>query len=348
MKKNLHILTPIPLSDGEGGIPRRLLVLKFGRNDFTKGADTSSFPFDRKDGEAIIRDFLSRGKDLVVDYDHQTMVPGVRAPAAGWVSRLSLTEDGLEADVSWTDEASKALSSRQYRYHSPVLLFGRDGHPAKISSIALTNHPALHHYAPLVAHDTPQETNMDQTLKKLAGILGLELSFSDDMEENGEKTPMEGGNLAEAIKAIEAKIEELMRLKEKAEAIMKQNEVASLDDLAGKIAGMVPASEKAELQGRIDAILAEKAVEKAFADGKLIEAQRAWAMEYAAKEPKAFAAFVEKSPKVVPLSDTPCGGKKEQSKEKTMGFSEDDMEILRKFGVSPEDIDKKEKTNQEE
>ena len=57
MKKNLHILTPIPLSDGEGGIPRRLLVLKFGRNDFTKGADTSSFPFDRKDGENILPEF---------------------------------------------------------------------------------------------------------------------------------------------------------------------------------------------------------------------------------------------------------------------------------------------------
>lgn len=57
MKKNLHILAPIPLSDGEGGIPRRLLVLKFGRNDFTKEADTSSFPFDRKDGENILPEF---------------------------------------------------------------------------------------------------------------------------------------------------------------------------------------------------------------------------------------------------------------------------------------------------
>ena len=57
MKKNLHILTPIPLSDGEGGIPRRLLVLKFGRNDFTNGAVTSSFPCDRKDGENMLPEF---------------------------------------------------------------------------------------------------------------------------------------------------------------------------------------------------------------------------------------------------------------------------------------------------
>lgn len=96
----------------------------------------------------IIADLNGRD-DLVIDYDHQTLLlkqNGQPAPAAGWFKRVVWRESqGLYAtDVKWTDKARAMLSAGEYRYISPVFSFSEvTGKVERLFSLALTNNPGL-------------------------------------------------------------------------------------------------------------------------------------------------------------------------------------------------------------
>lgn len=133
--------------------PERIPLIPYGRNSFTRDGKSGEFNFTERDADAIIAEFTERARDLVIDYEHQTLA-GSEAPAAGWINELIKTPDGLEAGVKyWTDHAKARLESGEYRYFSPVLIFGSCGGPAALHSVALTNHPALHGVPALVAND---------------------------------------------------------------------------------------------------------------------------------------------------------------------------------------------------
>jgi len=89
------------------------------------------------------------GDDLVIDYEHQTILTktnGQPAPAAGWFNRLEW-RDGqgvFAANVRWTDKAKAMIAAREYRYISPVFEFDiNTGDVRRILGLGLTNSPAL-------------------------------------------------------------------------------------------------------------------------------------------------------------------------------------------------------------
>ena len=113
-------------------VPQTFLLLKFGANVYTKDGKEDSFRFDDASADALIAEFNSRSRDLVIDFEHSTLT-GNEAPAAGWIDRLEKTAEGLCAHVKyWTDKARDYLTKGEYRYFSPTLLFGRGGQFAGI------------------------------------------------------------------------------------------------------------------------------------------------------------------------------------------------------------------------
>ena len=130
------------MNDNERTAPESFLLLKFGANVYTKDGKEDSFRFDDASADALIAEFNSRSRDLVIDFEHSTLT-GNEAPAAGWIDRLEKTAEGLCAHVKyWTDKARDYLTKGEYRYFSPTLLFGRGGKsPDALHSVALTNHP---------------------------------------------------------------------------------------------------------------------------------------------------------------------------------------------------------------
>ena len=330
----MAFIAPTAFSDAATP-PSEFLLIRFGKTEYTKGRDDGDFMFDDKDADRIIADFARRKKDLVVDYDHST-VSGGEAPAAGWISSLVKTKDGLSAKVNWTDKAAVRLGSREYRYHSPVIFFDpKTGRPASLHSVALTNHPAFHGYEPLVADDInhTQETHMNEILKKIADALGIAIPFADG-------APDEQALAAQVL----TRLEELKAAKAEADAFLQTRNARTFNDVTGQIAGMVPASEKAELADKLAAIEAEKAVAKAFDDGKLVEAQREWALSYAKENPAAFADFIKTAPKAAPApASTVNAGKPPKSDDAgKVTFSDSDLGILARLGVTPEETTKKE------
>ena len=330
----------IPGQDAPDRVPpQTVTLLKFGCNAFTKGGERGDFEFAADDADNIIADFATRGRDLVIDYEHQTL-SGSKAPAAGWISSLEKTGEGLVASIKyWTEEAQKLLSSGEYRYFSPVLHFSRSGRSVSaIHSVALTNHPALHQVPALVADDAAdaglseglasrtlndkhkEDVQMDELLKTL-GLLAL-------ADANGQ----------EKAEAIASEVDSLLKLKGELGSFLKLHDCASLEELESSFHDMVPASEKERLESAIRKRDAETAVAKAFTDGKLAEKSRAWAIAFAERDITAFNDWAEAAPRVVPdnevdvalrgISATEIADAAELKVYRTLGLSDDQIRAL--------------------
>jgi phage I-like protein len=101
---------------------------------------------------------------LLVDFDHRSHDPAQPTTAAGWISSLEHRDDGLYAQIRWSDLGHQALTGGRYRLASPVwnradcdqwtapASDGRDVvhlRPRRLDRLALTNDPNLPGMAPL-------------------------------------------------------------------------------------------------------------------------------------------------------------------------------------------------------
>ncbi len=119
--------------------------------------------------EAMTRTFNEEARaenfpGLLVDFDHASHDPAQPTTAAGWISGLEPRDDGLYAQVRWSDLGHQALTGGRYRLASPVwnradcdqwTAPGADGRdtlhlrPRRLDRLALTNDPNLPGLVPL-------------------------------------------------------------------------------------------------------------------------------------------------------------------------------------------------------
>ncbi len=334
----LALFDGLQLQDSPGcQAPDRVTLVKFGPNAFTKGSERGEFVFTGDDAEMVIAEFAARGRDLVIDYEHQTL-SGAKAPAAGWIERLEKSADGLVAKVKyWTEEAKRLLAAGEYRYFSPVLHFSRSGRRVSaIHSVALTNHPALHQVPALVADDAADEASpglafqneernekecvpMDELLKRL-GLLALADA---------------GGQ--EKADAVLREVDALLKLKEDFEKFLKLHDLGSLEELEESLRDGVGAEERERLEKELRERDAEAAVAKAFYDGKLAERSRAWAVAFAERDLAAFKDWSENAPRVVPDNEVAAAGRKPRGDR---DLDETELKVFRALGLSEGQIEK--------
>jgi phage I-like protein len=321
--------------------PMEFMLFKFGRNEFTKDGKRGEFEFSEPDADTAIKEFETRGKDLVIDYDHQTLKGG-KAPAAGWIEKLIKTKNGLAAKVKyWTSEAARHLENGEYRYSSPVIQFSRRAKSILgIHSVALTNHPALHNNPALVADDTSadadsfsnspvQEMNLNEIkskkiekgflMKELLTMLGV-ASFADSSHE-------------EQFNAISEAVSELVELKDKVSSFLKFHNSESIEELSERIDSLPEKNEK--LQEELRKKDAEAIVAKAFADGKLAESHRKWAEHFAEKNPEAFEDWLNSAPPIMPDNKNLGDLNKVESSAK---FNDQELKVFRNLGLSESQI----------
>jgi phage I-like protein len=128
--------------------PKEFRIFPMGDVPTSKG----TFTFDHECGQAVMAAYRDQGNELHCDYEHQSLEqPPIKAPAAAWFNP-ELRSDGLWAtQVRWTPEATKYLSSGEYRYFSPAFAADEDGRILRLDSCALTNLPATKNMQGLVA-----------------------------------------------------------------------------------------------------------------------------------------------------------------------------------------------------
>jgi phage I-like protein len=135
---------------------------------------------------------------ILVDFDHFSQDDGKPSEAAGWIEELDNRDDGIWAQIRWSDVGEQAVKGGRYRMVSPVWklsdcerLDNARVRPMRIDSVALTNDPNLRGLTPLsnrrgddAEPPTTRET-MDTNYKSmLVNLLGLKLEAEDTQIED--------------------------------------------------------------------------------------------------------------------------------------------------------------------
>ena len=127
------------------------LLVPFGMVEIEDALVGRPFVFAKRHAQQAVNWFSALGRKLAIDYEHQsfkrfnTRPDGLR-PAAGWIGRVEVRDDGLWAcDVTWTERAKHLLSTAEYKYFSPVIFWGDKDYNdlESLGPVALTNDPAM-------------------------------------------------------------------------------------------------------------------------------------------------------------------------------------------------------------
>jgi phage I-like protein len=122
---------------------------------------------------AAVAAAFNAAKEPQIDIEHasQILAPqGMPAPAVGWMKEINVRDGALWARVEWNAAGVEAVTSRAYRYLSPVLKFRKaTGEVVAITSAGLTNDPNFESMAALNA--AQQETDsMDIAVLQALGL----------------------------------------------------------------------------------------------------------------------------------------------------------------------------------
>lgn len=130
-----------------------------------------SEPIDFGEGfrRGLIESFDKSGLAVQLDFNHASGGGLFSSPsadegaAAGWVTSLEdRGNDGLWAEIDWTDRGLKSVRAREYRYLSPEFSLkqfdkttGEVADRPRLYAVALTNRPFLERQERLAATDAP-------------------------------------------------------------------------------------------------------------------------------------------------------------------------------------------------
>lgn len=145
------------------------------------GRDGRRWLFDDAAREQVIAAFAEHAVDLPIDWEHasQHRAPnGGEAPAAGWITQLSIQDGKLIGHVQWNARGERQVAAREYRYLSPVFDYEpASGRIVRLVSAGLTNTPNLHLQA-LNQQEFPMRSTA--LVAAITGALGLAADATDD------------------------------------------------------------------------------------------------------------------------------------------------------------------------
>lgn len=199
---------------GEGGASRTtwVHVAPFGR---WEGHASGPFELTQADFESCVADTERRVTPQSVDYEHASINPeGDATPAAGWVQKLEIHNDGLYALVEFTERAAKMIKGGEYRFSSGVFFWNvpdrvtGENLPCVLDTIALTNRPFIDGQHPIMltrsARTLTQSTGAPMQITREDLDKALDALNSESLTPDQIKAIVEGlAKLAEASKPAE-------------------------------------------------------------------------------------------------------------------------------------------------
>ena len=294
------------------------------------------------------------GNVLPVDIDHGVHVPGHgrTGRAVGWISALKVdaASGAVQADVEWTDEGRQLVTSRAYRFVSPTFASDKAGRVRAFLGVALVNSPAITEL-PKVASAiqgaganpksplSAQENAMtEEELAKLRTALGLD-----------EKA--EGTAIVTAAEKVSAAHAVLVTAARKVAVAAGQDEltVETATGIAAKLkasdadpdpAKYVPIGTFEELKVEVAGLkqanaddAATTVVEDAIKGGKVIPAQKDWAMNYARQDLAGFRDYLAKTPVILSGGRTGVAADLPKGSE---GLTELELQTCKSMGLTVE------------
>jgi len=316
--------------------PGEFLLLPEGR--FEIEGEPPAF-MDEVSARSIVEDFERRGKDMVIDYEHQTM-NGVQAPAAGWIKRLIYrAKEGIFAVVEWTEKAKAYLKNREYRYFSPVIFVtAKDRRVVKVFNVALTNEPKINNLKPIMAKlEAWPIKEKEESMDKLKKLLGLAADAAEEKIQEAVQL------LVNKVKDLEGKT--VIACKEVLDAIGAKAD-AGKDEVLRIITGMKSpgdvavalSQEVAVLKRELAELKTNELIGLALKEGKTSpEELEKWGRNLALKSPEQFTLIVLARPagSVIPVGGVPPG-----PKNRNGGLDDTQKEINKMMGIDEETFKK--------
>lgn len=307
-----------------GAAPTDFRLLPAGefRSCDGRPAECAAWVLDDDNAAILVAAAASRESDYVIDYEHQTLLSaqnGQAAPAAAWFKALEWRPgDGIYIiGADWTALAAQRVIDKQYRYVSPVFSYDKaTGRVQKLFHAALTNNPGLDGLtdlaalAALIPDPLTQEPAMDDLLEQLRWLLNLPVGAT------AEDILAQLGKLSDQIKAAaptDAAAAMSFRL---AEFIAAQDTaIATLKAAAPDAEKFVAVAALTAVQTELATLKGERQTEKiaalvgdALAAGKLVPAQKAWALALGETDLAALSAFLDTAQVVFKPGTTQTGG----------------------------------------
>lgn len=172
-------LSAIPVTDGKA--PEWVEMIPPG--PYVRGLDGREWLFNVDSQQLVLSSFAGRGIDLPIDWEHATQhraPKGEAAPASGWIKQLEIREGALWANVAWTPDADTQITTRQYRFISPVFDYVEStGQIVRLVSAGLTNTPNFTMTA-LNQEGQPQEFTTVKFPAALLALFGLTETATED------------------------------------------------------------------------------------------------------------------------------------------------------------------------
>ena len=311
--------TPGVLRD-ECGVPVEWTLLREGENPICQEGRDGSLRLSAAAMKEIMAYHEKKGEQIPVDSEHYLyelanskkvdeaealkLFPG--GVAALGFGRLALSGEELRIRVKWTPAAYEFLKEKIYKYFSPVIR-GLESGPLRVTSVAMTNTPAINHLDALAASalnpsvrpeqsgrpDKRKEPRMGKLEKALKRLLGCD------------SVALEGEVKEEERDKVAAAVEEKASLIEKVKELLGLEPGATLEEV---IAALKAETEKAksadDKQAQLDELAAaaekeahRRLVERGRAERKITEGD----MDYVRSlDSKALSAYLDHAAPKVP------------------------------------------------
>ena len=311
--------TPGVLRD-ECGVPVEWTLLREGENPICQEGRDGSLRLSAEAMKEIMAYHEKKGEQIPVDSEHYLyelanskkvdeaealkLFPG--GVAALGFGRLALSGEELRIRVKWTPAAYEFLKEKIYKYFSPVIRGMKTG-PLRVTSVAMTNTPAINHLDALAASalnpsvrpeqsgrpDKRKEPRMGKLEKALKRLLGCD------------SVALEGEVKEEERDKVAAAVEEKASLIEKVKELLGLEPGATLEEV---IAALKAETEKAksadDKQAQLDELAAaaekeahRRLVERGRAERKITEGD----MDYVRSlDSKALSAYLDHAAPKVP------------------------------------------------
>lgn len=275
-------------------------------------------PFETQEPEAVIeRSFgMVSGRVLPIDFNHATDLAapkGGEAPAAGWISKMEVRTDGIWGFAEWTPRGGSAVREREYRFISPVISHS-GGQVLAILRASLTNTPNL----PLVALNAAgvrKDTMEPETASELRKMLDLSAEASEADILAKARVVLASANAPDPALYVPIGLfqETLRELNSVRVGVTRQE--------------------------------AERYVERALADRKLMPFMKDWAIELCAANKPAFDSFVDGAGRGVnafinSLNEPYFSRDMIEKMEKRHGASKNVSSVAATLGLSESDVSK--------
>ena len=308
---------------------------------------------DAATAQQVIAAFSARRTPPVVDYEHQTLrseTNGQPAPAAAWMRALQWRDSGLWATVELTARAADLIQGGEYLYVSPVFRYDPiTGHVLAVEMAAFTNNPAIDDMAPLARRaaatfgfQIPEEDTPMKLLAALVAALSLAPETTEDqaiaacaalkprLDTLDQLTTVLG--VREGEDAGRAAIAACSALKASATNTpdpAKYVPLAAFDEVKGQVAAL-----SAQITGsKVNAL-----VEEGLADGRLLPAQKDWAISLGTSNLAALSAYMDSTPAIAALSGTQTGGRQPAAVQDANGLTAAELAVCSATGIDPKDF----------